>query len=75
MTMTKCNHEWVQLTNLALEERLLGDRHGWDNIWGCKLCGDIKDGGGTLLSNFNAVHTYVGKIGAYWNALQRFRGR
>ena len=69
--MTECNHEWIQLTSVELEERLLPEGYGADSISGCKLCGALKDSaGGIFLPPPKAQFA-----GDYWAALYNFSER
>ena len=71
--MTECNHEWIRLTSVELEERLLPKGYGADSISGCKLCGALRDNAEVIfIPPSKPEQSFAGD---YWTALYNFSER
>ena len=74
--MTKCNHEWVHLINIQLEERLISQAGGGyeaHDLRGCKKCGSILKGKWEVASAFILWGMDMANR-EYWRAIARFTG-
>lgn len=75
-----CPHEWIQLTNEALESRLLGKGYTSWNLRGCTKCGWLEKSIGssrftTVPLDSDTLNEYEEEAGRrYYKALGRFAG-
>ena len=74
LSMARCNHVWIQLTSKRLEMYLLpGDPSPW-NVYGCLLCGFVKNDEEEIFPpNYLAEGTGYNFPSTYWAALARFK--
>ena len=68
---SKCNHSLIQLTNVMLEKRLLPVSIKPVNVFGCRLCGIVREAHGSdYILEGSGAGSYSAK--QYWDALLRF---